>query len=416
MRHGVGLFGLVCSVIVIAVAARYGFKTSDNEFDGYIWGFIYASITFGGLGGHMVGVRLWRYGKHVFALVIFATSLLALLISLSNSLGAMAGRMNTTQATRIQTADTVRDARRDLKRAEDEREGLKFKPTDPAAVDAAKIKAEAATKARATECQGYQDNACRKKQDAEAKALSELAEISQAKTATDHARELDAEIKALKAKIEAAGPVLEANSQGNALARLFALPEGDAARLSTYQNLAMAIGIEILIVLSLIAFEVMSEHERERMPKPAPASAPEAHQPIAAEAVAIKEPAKALEKTVEAASMMEALSIEEEPKVFPAPPKPRLITSRPDPVGSVVEIMAEIMEPGRGKVELADMFSAYAEACEAHGKRPIPANEFPAALADLCKRLGIKTEITDKGAYLLKVRLKASTQNAEAEG
>ena len=49
---------------------------------------------------------------------------------------------------------------------------------------------------------------------------------------------------------EKAGPVLEANSQGNALARLFALPEGDAARLSTYQNLAMAIGIEILIVLS----------------------------------------------------------------------------------------------------------------------------------------------------------------------
>ena len=105
------------------------------------------------------------------------------------------------------------------------------------AVDAAKIKADAATKARAAECQGYQDWACRKKQELEQKTLSELSELSQEKTATDHARELDAEIKALKEKIEKAGPVLEANSQGNALARLFALPEGDAAKLSTYQNL-----------------------------------------------------------------------------------------------------------------------------------------------------------------------------------
>jgi hypothetical protein len=52
-------------------------------------------------------------------------------------------------------------------------------------------------------------------------------------------------------------------------------------------------------------------------------------------------------------------------KRFPAPPKPRLIASRLDPVGNV----AEIMEPGRGKVEIADVFAAYAEACEASGKR-----------------------------------------------
>lgn len=417
MRHFVGLFGLVCSLI--AVAARYGFKTSDSDADGYIWAFIYGSITFGGLGGHMVGVRLWRYGKPIFALVIFATSLLALMISLSNSLGAMAGRMNTTQAARIQTADTVRDARRDLKWAEDEREGLKFKPADQTAVDAAKIKAEAATKARFTECQGYQDLACRKKQELEQKALSELSDLSQQKTATDHARELDAEIKATKEKIEKAGPVLEANSQGNALARLFALPEGDAARLSTYQNLAMAIGIEILIVLSLIAYEVMSEHERERMPKPAPAPMPEATRaakPIEAKAVnvtavkSVREPQKA----VQAAHEMEALSpIEDKPKAFPVPPRPRLIASQPDSMGSVVEIMAEIMEPGRGKVELADVFSGYVAACEAHGKRPIPANEFPPALADLCKRLGIEIETGERGVFLLKVKLsKASKASA----
>ena len=116
MRHGVEFFGLVSSAIIIAVAARYGFKTSDNDLDGYIWAFIYGAITFGGLGGQTVGVRLWRYGKISLALVIFAASLFALAISLSNSLGAMAGRMNTTLTARVQIAETVRDTRRSLKR------------------------------------------------------------------------------------------------------------------------------------------------------------------------------------------------------------------------------------------------------------------------------------------------------------
>jgi hypothetical protein len=70
-----------------------------------------------------------------------------------------------------------------------------------------------------------------------------------------------------------------------------------------------------------------------------------------------------------------------------------------------VEIMAEIMEPGRGKVEIADVFEAYAAACERSGKRPIPASDFPEALADLCKQLNIQIEATDKGVFLLKVRI-----------
>ena len=70
------------------------------------------------------------------------------------------------------------------------------------------------------------------------------------------------------------------------------------------------------------------------------------------------------------------------------------------------------MEPGRGKVEIADVFAAYAEACEATGKRPIPANEFPAAIAALCQRIGIEIEDDAKGVFLLKVRLKRAQKTA----
>ncbi len=52
------------------------------------------------------------------------------------------------------------------------------------------------------------------------------------------------------------------------------------------------------------------------------------------------------------------------------------------------------------------MFEAYADACEASGKRPISANEFPAAIATLCKKLGIKVEDSATGVFLLKVKIK----------
>ena len=60
----------------------------------------------------------------------------------------MAGRGNEQQAERLRVADIVRDARRSLKRAEDEREGVKFTPADGAAVAAAKAKADAARLAK----------------------------------------------------------------------------------------------------------------------------------------------------------------------------------------------------------------------------------------------------------------------------
>ncbi len=67
--------------------------------------------------------------------------------------------------------------------------------------------------------------------------------------------------------------------------------------------------------------------------------------------------------------------------------------------------MADILAPGRGRVEIAALYAAYSKACAANGKRPVAAGEFPAALAALCNALKIKIEATDTGVYLLKVKL-----------
>ena len=386
MRIFAKLFGLGCGVLVTAIAARYGFRTSDNDFDGAIWAFTYGAVTLGGLFGHALGVRAWRHSKLLGALV-FAGSAFALIISLSNSIGAMAGRGNEQQAERIRVADIVRDARRSLKRAEDEREGLTFTPADETAVQAAKAKAGAAAQAKEAECT-YRGPRCRNKETAESEALAGLEAVTRNKALTDRAAKLDADIVALRDKIEKAGPVLEANAQGSALARLFDMPDTKAATLSTYQNLAMAMVIEFLIVISLVASEVIEQHERRQ--------APAALSP----------------KTV---ARKEAEQEEEEgAKAAPSISKPRLIASQPNPTGGVAHVMADILAPGRGRVEIAALYAAYSKACAANGKRPVVAGEFPAALAALCNKLNIKIEATDTGVYLLKVKLLTALAGARA--
>ncbi len=395
------LFGLCCGVLVIAIAARYGFKTSDNDIDGAIWAFTFGAVTLGGLFGHAFGVRAWRHSKLLGALV-FAGSAFALIISLSNSIGAMAGRGNEQQAERIRVADIVRDARRSLKRAEDEREGLTFTPADETAVQAAKAKAGAAAQAKEAECT-YRGPRCRNKETAESEALAGLEAVTRNKALTDRAAKLDAGIVALREKIEKAGPVLEANAQGSALARLFDMPDTKAATLSTYQNLAMAMVIEFLIVISLVASEVIEQHERRQ----APAA-------LSPKAAARKEAEQEGEEGAKAAPLIEAAPVEKTPKPFPAASKPRLIASQPNPAGSVAQVMADILAPGRGRVEIVALYAAYSKACAANGKRPVAAGEFPAALAALCNKLNIKIEATDTGVYLLKVKLLTVAASARA--
>ena len=372
------LFGLICGAVVIMIAARYGFRTSDNDVDGWIWAFMYGAVSLGGLFGHALGVRAWRRSKLVGGLV-FAGSAFALLISLSNSIGAMAGRGNEQQATRIQVADLVRDTRRSLKRAEDEREALRFTPTDEDAVNAARARAAAATAAKEAECK-YRSSRCREKEEEESKALADLEGATRNKAATDRTAKLEAQITSLKEKIEKAGPVLEANGQGNALARLFNLPETNAATLSTYQNLAMAMVIEFLIVISLVASEVLEHHEKPY-------------------------PRERQESSIKPTAFEGFGALQDTPSAIPATDKPRLIASNAEPVGSVAAIMAEIMEPGRGKVEFADAYKAYVSVCRQRRKKPASPEAYGSALRLLCESSEIELMSSGEHVYLLRVRI-----------
>jgi hypothetical protein len=100
MRNVVGIFGAVCGVIVIALVARFGYKTADCEIDGVISAVLFAIIAAGGLGGHAVAIRIWQRSG-VWAFAIGVVSAIALVVNLSNSLGAIAGRGDDKTAERI---------------------------------------------------------------------------------------------------------------------------------------------------------------------------------------------------------------------------------------------------------------------------------------------------------------------------
>jgi hypothetical protein len=217
--------------------------------------------------GHAVAVRLWRESK-LAGFLAGIVAAVALTVSLSNSLGAMAGRGNEAQAQRIKIADEARSLNRSLKRKEDEREALRFTPIDEDAFSAAKKASDAASSAREAECRKRGPN-CRIREDEERAVNAAFSKASADKAATKQAKDLDIEIAALKARLEKAGPVLEANPQGSAFARLFSLPDSKAAFLSTWQNFAMGVIVEILIVFSMIAFEVLGRAEKSRAPSEA---------------------------------------------------------------------------------------------------------------------------------------------------
>lgn len=373
MRVLAGLFGMVCGAIIIAITARYGFRTADDELDGYIWAFMFGLIAIGGLCGHAVAVRVWRESR-LAAVLIGLVGMAALTINLSNSLGAMAGRGNEKQASRLNVKEITRDARRELKRAQDEREAMRFMPTDAAAVEAAKSAGNAATKSREAEC-GIRGKFCREREANEREALEALQRATASKAASDQANALDADIARLKQRIEAVGPVLETNSQGFALARILNLPESWADWLLTWQNFGMAIVAELLIVLSLVAFELLG--------KPKPIAA--ALEPVGLEPMA--EPVTP-------------------PKVFPAPAKPRLVASRPVPAGNVAIILADLMEPCAGRVEFAEAYAGYVRACRSQNKRPVFPDDFSTALRRICREMRIRIENEGEHVFLAGVRIK----------
>jgi hypothetical protein len=92
--------------------------------------------------------------------------------------------------------------------------------------------------------------------------------------------------------------------------------------------------------------------------------------------------------------------------VIAARAKPHLVASAPVRAGSVPEIMAETLEPARGKrMEIEGAFKTYAAACKARGVAVLTPEQFIDPLQRFRDECGIPTQTRGGKVYLLNVQL-----------
>jgi hypothetical protein len=377
MRELVGIFGLVCGAVVVWTVANYGYASADDPAVKWNMAFLFGVIATGGLFGHAVSVRLWPISRF-WSVIVGVACAGALIINLSNSLGALAGKDSRSAAEAASKSTQIRDDRAELARLQKALDAIgPFTPTDDTAVSAAERAAHAATKTREAECgttEKQRGNNCRAREADERNANDALAKT--AKATTDRANRLEAQMQPIRDRLAKAGPIAATNVQGNALAKLFRLPDAEAGFMATLQQFGLAAVVEILIVLSMVSFELIT---------------------LARGAGAAAKPTP------------------EAPKLTAEVSRPRLVASNPEsPIGSVKRILTESLETVRGaKVELAELASFYRAVCKTQGRRACSLEVFTGEVAAFCKAVGIRRKTEGDHLYLVDVQL-ARTQGETA--
>jgi hypothetical protein len=421
MRSLIGLFGLVCGAVVIWTVAIYGYSTADDPTARLNIAFLFAVIASAGLFGHAVSVRIWRINRF-WSVAIGLACAVALLINLSNGLGALVGRGAKGDAEATAKASKIADDRAELKRLRRRLESLgQFTPTDETALVAARTAATAATNRRIAECGPNNEkrgNNCKAREGDEAAALQALTSATSFKATTDKAAEIEAAMRPIRERLLAAGTVEPTNVQGKAIARLFRLPDSEAEFASTVQNFLLAAVVEAIIVLCMVAFELLAP-DRQRAPRASTIARlwralrgrhkePDIIRPETAFGTPQPLPKP---EPIKAAPLLPAVADD---------PRPRLVTSNPNiqPAGAAIpKIMTAALDPADGeRVEIAQAYRRYAQECARENKRPVSPERFAEALARFCKAVGIRTKaMPDGSAYLLDVRLARSDMKAQAD-
>jgi hypothetical protein len=412
MRSAIGIFGLVCGAVVIWTVASYGYSTADDPATRWNIAFLYAVIATAGLFGHAVAVRVWRVSGF-WSIAIGLTCATALLINLSNRLGALVGRDAKVDAEATAKAGKIADDKAELKRLQRRLDGLgQFTPTDEAAIVAAKTAASTATNRRIAECGPNNEkrgSQCKARENDEAVALQALTSTTSFKTTTDKAAEIEAAMRPIRERLLAAGTVEPTNVRGKAIARLFRLPDSEAEFASTAQNFILAAVVEAIIVLCMITYELLAPGRQQVQRASAMAKLWQAVRSKPAEPdIMLPEPPRAAARAPE--PLPQPGAILAAPRLAPiADSRPRLVASNPinPAIGAIPKILTAALDPADGeRVEIADAYRCYAQECAKESKRPVTPEQFAEPLARFCKGAEIRTKrMRDGSVYLLDVRL-----------
>jgi hypothetical protein len=378
MQRALGGIALLLGALSMLLAGRYGFKNADTLADGVIGAAVFSSVALCALAFHGGAVRLWFMRHPVPSIAMGVVGAMALLVTITNSLGAIASRADAVTTQRETVANARQDDRRELKRLQDALAALgKFTPADAAAVAAAKRAADTATKNREAECDKRGPN-CRAREIDEQNATTNLANVTAAKTATEAATAYEVKIGEVRARLDK--PNGEVIGQANPLGAILERISGIAAQsLTAWQITASAVVFELCIVVAMVGYEALRHasvtlttrtHEEAQKPAEAPASQAAIRSQISTAATAKAKP----------------------------PNKTK---------GSVNRFISEnVATSSNAKILMRELLAAYRTWCTQRDHQPVDNEKVVDELEALLRHIGVTIEIgADQKVYCVGAQL-----------
>jgi hypothetical protein len=382
MRLLFGCLAVFLGAVSIALAARYGYKGADTIVDGLISAVVFGSIALCAFIFDAAAVRLWFMRHHVGAVVIGVIAAAALVVTFTNSLGAIAARGDTTQAERRKAkTDSAADLA-DLKRIARERDAMVFTPVTAEVVKAAQDAVKSAEEIRQRECGAGDPRQrgpnCRQRETEEQAKRDALTAVLANKALTDRAAKLDQDAETVRAKLGKAPLVEKPNPLGETLELLLGAA---AAALTAWQQAVVAAVFELCLVGVMVIFELLGQEAGSRVTIQDKADC-EIRQPE-------REPTPAQAVTKPSAS------------------PPGKSKSKPTPtLASVKAFIGERVSRADGeRVEMKVLLQEYRSWCASKGSGPMDLESFLEEVENVCRRVGIEIVSDAQRVFCLDVKI-----------
>jgi hypothetical protein len=218
MRVLFGCLAVLLGAVSVSLAARYGFKGADTVVDGLISGTVFGLVALCAFLFDAAAVRLWFMGHRIGAGAVGLIAAAALVVTFTNSLGAIAGRADITQAERTRAKDDAAADRAELARITQERAAMTFTPAGAETVAAARDAVAAAERIRVAECGNGDPKQrgpnCRHRETEEQARREALSVALAGKAAAERAANLDSAAAAIRTRLASALPVENPNPLG----------------------------------------------------------------------------------------------------------------------------------------------------------------------------------------------------------
>jgi hypothetical protein len=429
MRRLFGCLAALLGAVSIALAARYGYKGADTLADGVISGVVFGLIALCAFLFDAAAVRLWFMRFRLGAGLIGAIAALALVVTFTNSLGAIAGRADTTLADRARAKDEVTADRAELARLTKERGALAaFTPATDEDVAAAREAVAAAERVRVAECD-KRGTRCRERETEEQVKRESLSTVLANKGLTARAAKLDADAELVRARLARAPLVQDANPLGSVLERLIG---AGAAALTAWQQAVVAGVFELCLVGVMVIFELLGHSQTIAIFGAAsiatiPAPPTTARLPQAHPAPRQSPQGKAAPKSRNLVSLAIAKrgaghpagEVQSEQDVCATLAPLVRPTARPPPTnnddrGSVRAFMLEHVEPADGEdLDVKMLLTEYRSWCLRKSYKPMDLSGFTDELERICAKTRIDIETKGNRVFCRNVRLVPAERSAE---